>query len=254
MNLVEKLAAEGHLTSEQVERIGNNVHSFLDAIDKDPALYKEAVEKLSGPLDALKKVFSREGMENAATRTLEYAPYALATAGAGALMGGAVEAGRSGIQALRNSIDKSKAYRSMLEENPQLANNDPNITEKAFNTLYRFNPHYAKDPLVAGTFVKNIVDQERLDIGTVSNLVSAHKAIQESKGRGPGMSEFFMKAMQGGMKGGGKPGGDGEESAADTYFRNMASAEAAREAAEKARGDFFSSTEQVSADDPRVHK
>jgi hypothetical protein len=92
--------------------------------------------------------------------------------------------------------DKRQAYKSMLEENPQLANADPRITEKAFNTIYRFNPAYAKDPLVAGTFVKNVIDQERMDIGSVSNLVQANKFINEAKGKGPKMTDFFMEAMQ----------------------------------------------------------
>jgi hypothetical protein len=257
MSLVDKLASEGHLTPEQVERIGRNVHEFLDAVDKDPALYKEALEKVSGVGDILRKAFSKENLGNAAARTVEYAPLAMMTAGAGALIGGAVDAGRSGVRSLQDTMGKSRAYEAMLEENPQLAKADPNLTEKAFNTLYRFNPSYAKDPLVAGTFVKNVIDQERMDIGTVSNLVTAHKTIQDAKGRGPGMSDFFMKAMQGGVKGGGGAGSEGGGA-----FGNRTSdvADALRDLASRMGGaadaqkGFWDSAEQVPSTDPRIQR
>lgn len=183
MNITEKLAAEGHLTPEQVERVGNNVREFLDACDKDPALYKEAIEKVAGLGDAISKLNLGERV-----------PKALALAGAGALLGGAAQVGRSGIRSLQDMYGKSRAYKAMMEENPQFSEADPNLTEKAFDTLYRFNPAYAKDPLVAATFVKNVLDQERLDIGTVSNLVQAHKFMRESTPKS-GLPELLMSAM-----------------------------------------------------------
>lgn len=197
MNLVEKLASEGHLTAEQVERIGRNVRDFLDAVDKNPALYKEAMEKVAGFRDVMGRAFSKENLGKALERSVEYAPIPILAGIGGGLVGGAADIGRAGARSLRDMYGKSRAYKAMMEENPQLSEADPNMTEKAFSTLYRFNPAYAKDPLVAGTFVKNVIEQERMDIGTVSNLVTAHKFIQEAKPKGPGMSDFFMKAMQG---------------------------------------------------------
>lgn len=184
MSIVEKLAAEGHLTAEEVERIGNNVYEFMRAVDSDPSLYKEALEKMGAP------GFFQTAWEH----VKNVAPYALGSTALAVAAGGAVDLGRSAVHSMRDSIAKSKAYSSMLEENPNLSETDPNMTEKAFNTLYRFNPAYAQDPLVAGTFVKTVLDQERLDIGTVSNLVQAHRQMSESGG-GSSATDFFMKAM-----------------------------------------------------------
>jgi hypothetical protein len=195
MSLVDKFASEGQLSAEQVERIGRNVHDFLEAVDKDPALYKEALEKVAGLGDILHKAFSGKNLERGTERAVQYVPQMLIASGLGAALGGGVEAGRSGIRSLKDSYNKSRAYSAMMEDNPALAKADPSVTEKAFGTLYRFNPAYAQDPLIAGTFVKNVIDQERMDVGSVNSLVQAHKLIQESKGKGPKMTDFFMDAM-----------------------------------------------------------
>lgn len=201
MNLVNKLASEGHLTGGQVERIGDSVRDFMAAVEKDPALYKEALEKLAAPnpdswLEILKGAFSRKNVGEGVQQAVKYVPFLLGTTAVGAALGGGAEAAKSGIRALRDRHQKGKAYSAMLEENPHLSDADPHTVEGAFNTLYRFNPAYAQDPLVAGTFVKNVIDQERIDIGTVGNLVQARKSMQDAKPKGPGALGFFMDAMQ----------------------------------------------------------
>jgi len=200
MKLIEKLASEGHFTPEQLDRIGRNVQSFMAAVDRDPTFFKAAMEKVAGGWGDIGEIFSnafsKENLGKGVERAVNFAPQAAVLAGTGALMGGAVEVGRSSIRSMRESLDKSRAYQEMMEENPALANANPNVTEKAFNTLYRFNPAYAKDPMVAGTFVKNVLDQERLDIGQISNLVQSHKLIQESKPKDRTM-DTFMNAMMG---------------------------------------------------------
>lgn len=189
MSLVEKLAAEGHLTPEQVERIGENVRNFMDELDRNPALKKEAMEKLSWR-SAVKNLPEEAGLfRRAGAYAQDMAPLFLGSAALTAAGTAASKLSREGVNALSNSINKSRSYQKMLEEHPQLADADPNQTEKVFNTLYTFNPHYAKDPLVAGTFVKNVMDQERLDIGSVGNLVSSRKALESGGGRSD--AEFF---------------------------------------------------------------
>lgn len=196
MNLVDKLASEGHLTTEQVERIGRNVHNFMEAVDKDPALLKEATEKLAGMTDILKKTFTGKNFGEGAEKAVGYIPHLLAASGVAAALGGGAEVGRAGIRALRDMYGKSRAYQAMMENNPQLAEADPQVTERAFSTLYRLNPVYAKDPLIAGTFVKTVLDQERMDIGPLTNIVQAHKFIQEAKPKSGNMADFFMKGMK----------------------------------------------------------
>lgn len=179
MNVVEKLAAEGHLTEEQVGRIGRSVADFMDAVRKDPALMKEAMEK-SGQGGFLGSAWGH---------AKSMAPYAAGSALLGGAMGLTAHAAKTGFGAAQDHIQKAQSYKTMISENPQLAQADPGLVQKAFNTLHRFNPEYAGDPLVAGTFVQNVVEQERLDIGTVKSLVDARKAM--SQGGGGRGSEFF---------------------------------------------------------------
>lgn len=197
MDLVEKMASEGLLTEEQVERIGRNVRDFMAEVDRNPALLKEATEKLAGWQSYVKQLPENAGFgQRALAHAKDLAPFALATSGMGLAMGYGHEAAKKGLTAVSDMYSKHKAYKTMLEENPELAKADPNVTQKAFNTIYRFNPHYAKDPLVAGTFVKNVIDQERMDIGTVSNLVQAHKHINESRsGKGGVGPDFFRQSI-----------------------------------------------------------
>ena len=179
MSIVEKLAAVGHLTEEQVERIGRNVAEIVKEAQADPALLKEALEKMGNP-GFLRTMWSH---------TKQMAPYAAASALLGAGMGFGAHAARSAFGGVADQVQKAKSYKKMVADNPKLQEADPNVVQKAFNTLHKFNPQYASDPLVAGTFVQNVVDQERLDIGTVKSLVDARRAMAPT---GRGMDFFQM--------------------------------------------------------------
>lgn len=196
MSVVEKLAAAGHLSDEQVERIGRNVHEFMKAAEADPVMMKAAMEKVAFAIPSWLKdpaKFPRQGfMQKALGHAYDVAP---AAAGASLIGGGyglAKSMAGAGVGAATDHVHKAKAYKMMVAGSPQLRDADPEVAQKAFNTLYKFNPDYAKDPLVAGTFVKNVIDQERLDIGTVNSLVKARREMAPRDDRGP---DFFgMKA------------------------------------------------------------
>ena len=49
-----------------------------------------------------------------------------------------------------------------------------------FDTLLRFNPDMAKDPLVASGFVKGTVSMGEISHKTVQDLVGARKTMRES--------------------------------------------------------------------------
>ena len=106
-NVMEKLAASGHLSAEQVERIGENVSSFLAELNNDPEFQKEAEEKLAVNLG---QYAQRLGL-GAAT-----------TVGAlGAL--GAYNLAHGKIQKWKDDIGKAKGYNSLVQavgENPEL--------------------------------------------------------------------------------------------------------------------------------------
>jgi len=254
VNLIEKLAAEGLLTEEQVERIGKNVSSFLSKYESDSQFRKEAAEKL-GWKNLVKGLGPEAGFfERAYAQAHDVAPLLAGSVGLGALIGTATDYSGKLVDAVKNKVHKAKSFETMIDKNPHLSDADPGAVEDAFNTLYRFNPAYAEDPLVAGTFVKNILDQERVDIGTVSNLVGAHKQLTDANKRRSG-KEFFMSKVPMGSVPSGSDSIGGPNSLSNlqvlTAQKNMETAEKEYEAA-KNKAQFWEGSEAVPADDPRL--
>ena len=176
-SVVEKLAASGHLTGEQVERVGTRVQSFMEELRGDPALMEKAAKSMG---------FMEAAMP--ALKTLGFG--AGVGIGAGALSLGAGAIGDA-IGKHRDSIDKAKHYKEMIEVNPELAdsNADATMVQRHFNTLHKFNPEYASDPVVAGTYVQNALEFSRPNIEAINNLVNARKNLAQSKPQSmlPGM-------------------------------------------------------------------
>jgi len=177
MNIVEKLAAENLLTDEQVERIGRSVSEVVKAAQEDPSLMENALKKLANPFGGAAGA-AKGFLGTALQHAKEYAPWAVGSAIVGGGMTLGSRAMQSAYSGVKDTIQKSQAYDSMLEATPELHDANPDLVQKGFNTLFRFNPEFAKDPLVAGTFVKNVVDQERINLGDVRSLVDARKSMQ----------------------------------------------------------------------------
>lgn len=106
------------------------------------------------------------------------------TFGAGAA---GIAGGIKGIDALSDAatgpIMRSSSYNKMLKENPTLKTLPKSDVRKRFNTLYRFNPAMAKDPLVAGSFVRKAMEfrDEGIPTMDVHDLVTARKAMADAK-------------------------------------------------------------------------
>jgi len=170
--LLEKLAQSG-LTEEQVQRAQERAEDFLKAASSNGSLRKELMEKMGfSPWSTVKSVGQTAGKMFAPVmgQTLAYTA-------AGAALGGGAFAARRGYEAIESRLGKAKAYKEMVEARPELKDRDPKAVQRAFDSLYRFNPRYAKDPLVAGSFVDSVSSSERLDLGTVNALVSARKGL-----------------------------------------------------------------------------
>lgn len=189
MSVVEKLAAEGHLTDEQVERIGKTVSEIRKMAQEDPELVRETLEKMGAPVDFLKS-FGEKFL-----------------IGAGATLGAAgVGLGISKFQDIKHGLSKAKYYKNMIDANPELQNKnvDAVVVQKHFDTLHKFNPEYASDPVVAGTYIQNAMEYARPSLDTVNNLVQARKNHIEAQGRtGPDMkpiAQFLSSSMDAGLQ------------------------------------------------------
>jgi hypothetical protein len=85
---------------------------------------------------------------------------ALAAQGIGAVISKMTEASR-----------KAGAYKTMMDQNPHLADKPSEDVQRYFNTLHRLNPELAGDPTVAASFVNNMVQ--------MNNPMNPHAALFE---------------------------------------------------------------------------
>jgi len=160
--VVEKLAAAGYLDGDSVERVGKTVHEFMKLAQEDPEFHKEVLVKLSSSWLA----------------PAQSAMGALAV-GMGVSLAG--KAAGDVYGAIKSSITKARDYKGMLDANPDLGGKrDAKQVQKAFNTLHKFNPGYASDSSVAGQWVRDSMEMERVDLNQVNALTMAHKNIQQS--------------------------------------------------------------------------
>ena len=98
-----------------------------------------------------------------------------AVAGAGSLMSGGAEKVRR--------MGKGRAFQSMLAQDSELKRmhkQNPAKVQDHFNTLFRFNPEMAKDPLVASSFVKGTAQHDFLAHKTVQDLIKTRKDLLDT--------------------------------------------------------------------------
>lgn len=69
-----------------------------------------------------------------------------------------VSSGMKGIDKLVDAQKKTKAYKKMMQENPDMKRFPAETSKRYFDTLYRFNPEAAKDPLLSRAYVENAAE------------------------------------------------------------------------------------------------
>jgi len=100
---------------------------------------------------------------------------------AGAATGIAYSLAGDMFESLKRGISKTHNYRSMLKENPDLKDLPAKNVQKAFSTLHRFNPEFAGDPTVAGSFVRRQSQFPEFDTNQLANLIGARKNLADLK-------------------------------------------------------------------------
>jgi hypothetical protein len=106
-----------------------------------------------------------------------------AAAGVGAMAATGIAYSLAGdmYDAVKRGVSKSRNYRSMMKENPDLKDLPAVNVQKAFATLHRFNPEFAGDPTVAGSFVRRQAQFPEFDTNQLANLVGARKNLSDLK-------------------------------------------------------------------------
>jgi hypothetical protein len=121
----------------------------------------------------------------AGSKFLEKLPEAGATmaVGAGVAVGGIAAA------KIYDAVTKRRDFRSMMASNQDLEEEyarDPKMFNQAFTTLRRFTPEFSKDPLIAGTYMRQMMSSPATAGGVAVSALSAAKDV-----RRPGQEPFF---------------------------------------------------------------
>lgn len=123
----------------------------------------------------------------------------LADAAKGALLTGGVSAGAAGLglaaQKVYDAITKSRDFRLMLEHNPDLHEQlaeKPKLFNQAYSSLRTLNPAFGKDPIIAGSYMRQVMDAP-LTAGGVLEQSLDHSM----KGHSPMLDAFGKGALEG---------------------------------------------------------
>jgi hypothetical protein len=124
---------------------------------------------------------------------------AAGAAGLGAA-GAGVAAVSFGAQKLYDAITKRRDFRLMLEHNPDLHEHlerDPKFFNQAYSSLRSVNPQFSKEPLIAGNYMRQMMDAPMTAGGKIElALQGAH---QHGSG---GLGDMALKGMFEGAKSG----------------------------------------------------
>lgn len=169
--VLDELVKSGSISEERAVEIRAEAAKMAAAVKSDPALRCEANEKLAaGPLNlgqALK--------------------YTAAATGLGMAAQAGSQLVRKGVDVIHSALTKSKHYKAMVDANPELKDLPAEKVQMAFDTLHKFNPDFASDPMVAGEYVYHAAEQGGYPMKEISGIVSARKALLDIRDRGTGM-------------------------------------------------------------------
>lgn len=130
-------------------------------------------------------------------------PYVVAASASAPFIGEKIQQGISGIANARN---KAKAYKNLLDENPDLQEYSSRDTQRLYNTLHRTAPELAEDPIVAGTWIRQQFSSHMPDapfggvIKGVQDAASIRRDMMQSRRRGPGMGFELGKNVGEGIR------------------------------------------------------
>lgn len=110
------------------------------------------------------------------------------------------------LQRLKSKVTARGNFNRMMKENPELKHMDKRQVQLAFNTLQRFNPEFASDPLVSGAWTRQIAGYgEGVPVDRLKTVTDAASALAKTKqtalsGQQPlvNAAESMRKAQMGG--------------------------------------------------------
>ena len=111
-----------------------------------------------------------------------------------ALMGAALTAGgvgvTKGVGALRERFSKARDYQNMLEAHPALREHEAGDVQALYNSLRSMSPTMAKDPIIAGSFVRESLGRRpeegvAVSPATAKMLADTERSLSSGGGSNP---------------------------------------------------------------------
>lgn len=134
-------------------------------------------EKVAGLLDTLRRGLSGVG---GALKPLAKEPALLAAVAAPLIGAGVAEVSKHRA-ALRQAKAKAENYRTMMELTPRLRIHDQKEIGRIYNTLHNVNPIMGNDPLIAGAWIDNIMENKGV-LGETSSHQQLLNAVKDLSG------------------------------------------------------------------------
>lgn len=117
----------------------------------------------------------------------------------------AIGAGAMAARALLNAATKSRDFKLMLSHNQDLEDHhrsDPRRFNQMYSSLHTMNPTFAKDPIVAGTYMRQMLESPLNAGGILANTVGSRGSFDSLLDRtrdeaiGASKSHFSRKSGQ----------------------------------------------------------
>lgn len=173
--------------TEMIPQVAPGYHALLvktaAAIQEDP-YRNEILKEMEG---IVKTAEAKLGMVKTANPKIMrgWKDVAKGTAAAmGIMTAGGIAMALAGdlYESAKRGLTRGRDYKNMLEANPDLTKPSNTAKVKAsFSTLHRFNPDFAKDPNVAGQYVRNSIEIPGSELASAKDLVKARADMQRPR-------------------------------------------------------------------------
>ena len=154
----------------------------------------EILEKLANAGAAARAIKStKAGKETMGESFKRLFPQMLAYGAAASAVGGLGAAGAYGASRLAEPVKKKWGMKKMYEENPWLKKEDKRTVKKFYNTMFRFSPSIAMDPVVAGSVMRRQLEYK--DVGVQPSDVKSLTDVEDAM-RGRFKDHFISSAFK----------------------------------------------------------
>lgn len=166
---------------QKVAEVAPTHHAFLlktaEEIKHSP-FNDEITEELAG---LMKLAFQMPGWASQAGKAIS-----MGAAGVGGAVAAGIAYSLAGdmYEAAKRGITKSRDYRNMLDNNPDLKQMPAKNVQKAFSVLHKLNPEFAAEPTIAGAWVKRQAtygEDSFGDANQLKQLIDSRKGLAETK-------------------------------------------------------------------------